>query len=92
LSFVKKYIIFAKATKQKNIMKYSELKNKINHYLEVGFTMQETKACIKDELRGPSRKTSKTADAIAAIKEKHGTAEYGWDGKEYGNRKWGKQS
>jgi len=59
--------------------------------MEVGFTMSEAFANIKDAARKVSRKTSKVVDAIAASQERAGTLNYGFSGKEYGNRKWGKQ-
>lgn len=56
--------------------------------MEVGFTMSEAFANIKDSLRERSRKTNKVAEAKAANEESNGTAIYGQFGKEYGNRKF----
>lgn len=71
-------------------MNTTEIRKKVADYMEVGFTMNEAFANMKDAAR-KSRKTSKVADAIAASQERAGTLEYGFSGKEYGNRKWGKQ-
>ncbi len=71
-------------------MNTTEIRKKVAGYMEVGFTMKEAFSFIKDSAR-KSRKTSKVADAIAASQQRAGTYEYGFSGKEYGNRKWGKQ-
>lgn len=71
-------------------MTITEIRKKVADYMEVGFTMKEAFVNMKDAAR-KSRKTTKTADAIAASQERAGTLEYGYSGKEYGNRKWGKQ-
>lgn len=68
-----------------------EIRKKVAEYMRVGFTMKEAFANIKDAARTRSRKTNKVAEAKAASEERNGTANYGWSGKEYGNRKWGKQ-
>ena len=66
-----------------------KIREKVAGYMEVGFTMSEAFANIKDAAKKSSKLTS-TADAIANIQERSGNAKYGWNGKEYGNRKWGK--
>jgi hypothetical protein len=70
-------------------MTYTEAKKKISSFLEVGFTIAEAKQGIRDA----AKKTTKmsVADKIAASQQKAGTYNYGFTGKEYGNRKWGKQ-
>lgn len=72
-------------------MNTTEIRKKVADYMEVGFTMSEAFANIKDAARTRSRKTNKVAEARARAEEKTGTMNYGWSGKEYGNRKWGKQ-
>lgn len=72
-------------------MAISEIRKKVAEYMEVGFTMSEAFADIKDAERTRSRKTNKAAEAKASSEERRGTTSYGWDGKNYGNRKWGKQ-
>lgn len=68
-----------------------EIRTKVAEYMRVGFTMKEAFFNIKDSARVSSRKVNKVAQAKSDLQEKNGTTEYGWSGKEYGNRKWGKQ-
>lgn len=72
-------------------MNTTEIRKKVNGYMEVGFTMSEAFKYIKESARGTSRKTNKVAEARAAAEERNGTTRYGWDGKSYGYGKWGKQ-
>ena len=69
-------------------MTYTEIKNKIAAYVEVGFTQKEAFANLRDSLRERSRKSSKIADAQARAAEANGTYQYGNFGKEYATRKF----
>jgi hypothetical protein len=80
------YICVTKA----NNMTYSEIKNRIEKYMEVGFTMTESFECLRNEIKRQGEKV-RMVDRIAEAQQKNGTYQYGWTGKEYGNRKWGKQ-
>jgi hypothetical protein len=73
-----------------NNMTYSEIKNRIEKYMEVGFTMTESFECLRNEIKRQGEKV-RMVDRIAEAQQKNGTYQYGWTGKEYGNRKWGKQ-
>jgi hypothetical protein len=72
-------------------MSTTTIRNKVQAYMEVGFTMTEAFRNIKDAQREVGRKTNKVAEARAKAEEKNGTTQYGNFGKEYGNRKLGKQ-
>ncbi len=71
-------------------MNTTEIRKKIAAYMEVGFTTKEAFEGIRNAKRNEGKKQT-TADKIAAIQQRAGTYEYGFSGKEYGNRKWGKQ-
>ena len=69
-----------------------EIRKKVAAYMEVGFTMKEAFKMMKEAAfaeKFAPRKTNKVAEAMGRVAEKNG--EYGWSGKEYGNRKLGKQ-
>jgi|688.fasta_scaffold542641_2 hypothetical protein len=65
----------------------TEIRKKVSDYMEIGFTMKEAFACIRDAKRMAGKKET-LADKIAASQHKAGTYEYGNFGREYGNRKW----
>jgi len=71
-------------------MNTTEIRKKVAAYIEVGFTMKEAFEGIRDAKRNEGKKQT-IADKIAASQERSGTYEYGFTGKEYGNRKWGNQ-
>ena len=71
-------------------MNTQEIRNRIAKYMEVGFTMSEAFDCIRREKQSSNKKES-MVDKIAAMQERAGTYQYGFTGKEYGNRKWGNQ-
>lgn len=71
-------------------MNTTEIRKKVAAYMEVGFTMKEAFTGIRNAKRNEGKKES-IADKIAASQQRAGTYEYGFSGKEYGNRKWGKQ-
>lgn len=71
-------------------MNTKEIRKKVQAYMEVGFTMKEAFEGMRDAKRNEGKKET-TADRIAASQQRAGTYEYGFTGKEYGNRKWGKQ-
>lgn len=69
-----------------------EIRTKVAAYMEVGFTMSEAFKMLKEsafQAKFAPKKVNKVAEAMGRVAEKRG--EYGWSGKEYGNRKWGKQ-
>ena len=76
--------------KRNKIMNTQEIRNRIAKYMEVGFTMSESFDCIRREKKSSNKKES-MVDKIAAMQERSGTYQYGFTGKEYGNRKWGNQ-
>lgn len=67
-------------------MTTTEIRTKVAAYMEVGFTMKEAFACIKDAARVRSRKTSKVAEAMARAEERTGIERLS-----YGDMKWGKR-
>jgi hypothetical protein len=85
---VNKVFIFASPIN--NNMNTTEIRKKVAAYTEVGFTIQEAFAGIRNAKRNEGKKET-TADKIAASQQRAGTYEYGFTGKEYGTRKWGKQ-
>lgn len=68
----------------------TKIRKRVAEYMEVGFTAKEAFKAIRDSKRNEGKKET-TSDKIAASQQRSGTYEYGLFGKEYGNRKWGKQ-
>lgn len=67
------------------------IRTKISQYMEVGFTMKEAFDNMRWDRKTSGRKYSIVAEARAKAEEATGTYQYGWDGKSYGNNKWGNQ-
>ena len=68
------------------------IRTKVANYIGFGFTMKEAFKMIKEaafEAKFAPRKTNRVAEAMGRVNEKNG--DYGFSGKEYGNRKWGQQ-
>ena len=71
-------------------MNTTEIRTKVASYMEVGFTISEAFEGIRNAKRNEGKKETIT-DKIAASQQRTATYEYGFTGKEYGTRKWGKQ-
>jgi hypothetical protein len=69
-------------------MTHTEIRMEIKKRTDVGFTTKEAFRALRDSISMRGKK-EKLADKIADMKEKSGSLEYGFSGKEYGNRKWG---
>jgi hypothetical protein len=80
------YICVTKA----NNMTFTEIRNEINKRTEVGFTTNEAFEFLRISIKQQGQKV-RNIDKIAEAQQKNGTYQYGFTGKEYGNRKWGKQ-
>lgn len=71
-------------------MTLTEIRKKVSDYMDLGFTMKEAFEGIRNAKKNEGKKQT-TADKISYSQQRAGTYEYGFTGKEYGNRKWGKQ-
>ena len=67
-------------------MNTTEIRKKIADYIEIGFTMTEAFACIKDASRVRSRKTSKVAESFAEAAERTGVEQLSYAEIKFGKK------